>query len=53
MEIYDECTFSNDAMVTHSTFSIPEDVFKFMVADDWFLLSGQEGQIVETNRQEP
>ena len=30
-------------MVAHSTFSIPEDVFKFMVVDDWFPLSGQEG----------
>ena len=43
IEIYDECTFTNDAMVAHSTFSIPEDVFKFMVVDDWFPLSGQEG----------
>ena len=30
-------------MVAHATFPIPEDVFKFMVVDDWFPLSGQEG----------
>ena len=30
-------------MVAHATFQIPEDVFKFMVVDDWFPLSGQEG----------
>jgi len=43
VEIYDECTFSNDAMIAHATFSIPESVFKFEVVDDWFPLSGQEG----------
>lgn len=43
VEIYDECTFTNDAMVAHATFPIPESVFKFEVVDDWFPLSGQEG----------
>ncbi len=44
VEIYDECTFTNDAMVAHATFSLPDDVFKFLVVDDWFPLSGQEGR---------
>lgn len=43
LEIYDECTFTNDSMIAHATFPIPEDVFKFLVVDDWFPLSGQEG----------
>jgi len=43
VEIYDECTFTNDAIIAHSTFPIPEDVFNFEVVDDWFPLSGQEG----------
>lgn len=30
-------------MIAHATLSLPEDVFKFMVVDDWFPLSGQEG----------
>ena len=43
VEIYDECTFTNDAMVAHSTLPLPEDVFKHVVVDEWFPLSGQEG----------
>ena len=43
VEIYDECTFTNDVMIAHATFSIPESVFRFEVVDDWFPLSGQEG----------
>lgn len=43
VEIYDECTFTNDVMVAHSTLPIPDDVFKHVVVDEWFPLSGQEG----------
>ena len=43
MEIYDECTFTNDAMIAHGTLPIPEDVLKYTVVDEWFPLSGQEG----------
>ena len=30
-------------MIAHTTFSIPDNVMKYMVVDDWFPLSGQEG----------
>jgi len=43
VEIYDECTFTNDSLIGHGTLPIPEDVFKYVVVDEWFPLSGQEG----------
>ena len=30
-------------MIAHGTLPIPEDVFKHVVVDEWFPLSGQEG----------
>ena len=43
-QIYDECTFSADAMIAHATFPIPDDVVhRGVVVDEWWPLSGQEG----------
>lgn len=43
IEVYDECTFTNDALVAHATLPLPEGVFKYLVVDEWWPLSGQEG----------
>lgn len=44
IEIYDECTFQQDALIASGTFPIPETVLKHHeVADEWLPLSGNEG----------
>ena len=43
-QIYDECTFSSDAMIAHATFVIPDGVVNGgNVVDEWWPLSGAEG----------
>ena len=43
-KIYDECTFSADAMIANGTYTIPEEVVhRGVVVDEWWPLSGQEG----------
>jgi len=45
VEIYDECTFSPDALIAHTSVNIPDTVLnKGQMADDWWPLSGQEGE---------
>ncbi len=45
VEIYDECTFQQDALIAYGTFNLSESVVvkKNEVADEWFALSGNEG----------
>jgi len=44
VEIYDECTFSPDSLVAHTTVPIPNSVMNCQqMVDDWWPLSGQEG----------
>jgi toll-interacting protein len=44
VEVYDECTFSQDPLIAHGMYHIPEEVIKrHEVVDDWFPLSGNEG----------
>jgi len=44
LEIYDECTFSPDSLVAHTTVPIPNSVLQSQqMVDDWWPLSGQEG----------
>ncbi len=44
VEIYDECTFSQDALIAHGLFEFPETLTQGKeVVDVWFPLSGQEG----------
>ena len=44
LEIYDECTFQQDALIAYGSFPIPESVtVSHEVVDEWFSLSGNEG----------
>jgi len=44
VEIYDECTFSTDALIAHASIPIPDSVLLAQeLCDDWWPLSGQEG----------
>jgi len=45
VEIYDECTFSPDSLIAHSAIPLTERVLvKGEMVDDWWPLSGQEGE---------
>ena len=45
IEIYDECTFSQDSLVAHGSFPIPKEVLtNHEVCDEWLNLSGNEGE---------
>jgi len=45
VEIYDECTFSPDSLVAHSSIPLTDRVIvKGEMVDDWWPLSGQEGE---------
>ena len=41
VEIYDECTFSPDSLIAHASIPLTDQV---IVKDDWWPLSGQEGE---------
>lgn len=44
VEIYDECSFTDDSQVAFATIEIPEGVLKRgQTLDDWFPLSGKQG----------
>jgi toll-interacting protein len=45
VEVYDECTFSTDALIAHASIPLPESVIQAQeLCDDWWPLSGQEGE---------
>lgn len=45
VEIYDECTFSQDTLIAHGSFPLPKQVISAnQVCDQWFQLSGSEGE---------
>jgi len=45
VEVYDECTFSTDALIAHASIPIPDSVLLAQeLCDDWWPLSGQEGE---------
>jgi len=45
VEIYDECTFSPDSLIAHAAIPLTERVLaKGEMVDDWWPLSGQEGE---------
>merc|ERR1719153_1281752 len=45
VEIYDECTFSPDSLIAHAAIPLTERVMtKGEMVDDWWPLSGQEGE---------
>ena len=45
LEIYDECTFSTDSLIAHTSIPLTESMMtKGEMVDDWWPLSGQEGE---------
>jgi len=45
IEIYDECTFSTDSLIAHTSIPFTEKLMSRQeMVDDWWPLSGQEGQ---------
>jgi toll-interacting protein len=45
VEVYDECTFSTDSLIAHASIPIPDTVLQAQeLCDDWWPLSGQEGE---------
>jgi toll-interacting protein len=44
LEIYDECSFSVDELVGHSYIQIPEEIFKGETIEEWYNLSGKQGE---------
>ena len=45
LEIYDECTFSTDSLIAHTSIPLTDKLMSRQeMLDDWWPLSGQEGQ---------
>jgi len=44
IEIYDECTFSTDSLIAHTNVPLTDSVLGAEIVDDWWPLSGQEGE---------
>ena len=44
IEIYDECTFSTDSLIAHTSVPLTETLLGSEMVDDWWPLSGQEGE---------
>ncbi|CAL8094605.1 unnamed protein product [Orchesella dallaii] len=43
MEIYDECNFSVDELIAHAKINIPDEIFKGETSEEWYPLSGKQG----------
>lgn len=44
MEIYDECNFSVDELIAHAKINIPDEIFKGETSEEWYPLSGKQGE---------
>ena len=44
IEIYDECTFSTDSLIAHTSVPFTDSMLGAEMVDDWWPLSGQEGE---------
>ncbi|KAL1459726.1 hypothetical protein WDU94_011681 [Cyamophila willieti] len=44
LEIYDECSFTMDELIAWAKISIPDSVMKGETHEDWFPLSGKQGE---------
>lgn len=44
IEVYDECALTMDELIAFGQISIPQQVFQYQSADDWFPLSGKQGE---------
>lgn len=47
IEIYDECSFKMDELIAWTEIRIPESVLKGQTHEEWFSLSGKQGDHVE------
>lgn len=47
IEIYDECSFKMDELIAWTEVRIPESVLKGQTHEEWFSLSGKQGDHVE------
>ncbi|CAH0387075.1 unnamed protein product [Bemisia tabaci] len=47
LEIYDECSFTMDELVAWAHIPIPEKVFEGVTVENWFPLSGKQGDDAE------
>ena len=43
IEIYDECALTMDELVAYGQIPLPESLFRRESVDDWFQLSGKQG----------
>lgn len=47
IEIYDECSFKMDELVAWTDIKIPESVLRGETHEEWYTLSGKQGDFVE------
>lgn len=47
IEIYDECSFKMDELVAWAEIRIPESVLKGQTHEEWYSLSGKQGEHIE------
>lgn len=43
VEIYDECSLTMDELVAYSHIELPDALFQNHLVDEWFQLSGKQG----------
>lgn len=44
IEVYDECALTMDELIAFGQITIPQQVLKYQSADEWFPLSGKQGE---------
>jgi len=44
IEVYDECALTVDELIAYGQVNIPEAVFRMEAVEDWFPLSGKQGE---------
>lgn len=47
VEIYDECSFTMDELIAWATIVIPQQVLAGETHEDWYPLTGKQGEGVE------
>lgn len=44
IEVYDECALTVDELIAYGQVTIPEAVFRMEAVEDWYPLSGKQGE---------
>ena len=44
IEVYDECALTVDELIAYGQVTIPEAVFNMEAVEDWYPLSGKQGE---------